>query len=813
MASAKIEAASMENCMTNTTTNPTTLEAADGSSSAARMEAHHYAEISEGDVPAPESEPDPPQSQSPADVSGGNGGEEGFRGGGGDGDGDTHMHDNDHDEQNPSESNHSNDNDNYSNCMDGQGRHDETYADIRVSSPMTSHRHNREEDHPHLSDHGSMDEQHHKQEQQQNVDMEVDTDDIHPHEHGHDGGTDDLSFDSDSDTVVNSNLGGGHYHHNRHHEHHHEHQNHHHQNNNYNQHHHEHQHEHLHRNGGMNVNFNINMGNEHVPQEVRNHAAASAGLRDTSQRQQQQHHGFSASTFGGYSNSNNNTNSGGSGSASGTGLPATASSSTSQSHTPTSTSNSHHTNANVGMQQSFSLPPELKNILYEVARYGKCSSLPWTASGISSFNAKRSKQYSSSRRGGAKKRHRRKGSINGTASASVLSGNVNVNLNMNMNMNGNMNMNNMNMNGNNVTVTTEKMGGSGSGSGTQQTFKSELSGQTDDTSSSSKSNTFKVSTGSTTPSKTMQQQQVEKRVAIETEPSSLKESPLPSPSPSTPIGSGGGSTAPSHADSNSFVDTGSLASHGSKRSVDLSVSTKSAQQQGLKRWRFYKDQSYASSCSESVSSAGGGSTLSVPSSTGSLGPLCLSLPFRTLRGALRLAVALVLEYSYKHRGGYKLSPAEKRRFEVLQQTSPTRSGGVEKSASSFHPNQTDVAFMERRMRLLKMLGGGKSGRSSAGRVASSDGGFTSDTSFDGAARRKSSDDYPQNSRYGPPFTIQRVAEILLMPERVSFRFLLIMLSLTRDAYHIITQSFIGQWCLTYVSPNSIICKHTNFVTL
>ena len=250
---------------------------------------------------------------------------------------------------------------------------------------------------------------------------------------------------------------------------------------------------------------------------------------------------------------------------------------------------------------------------------------------------------------------------------------------------------------------------------------------------------------------------METKIAMETE--SLKESPMDSASASAWASV---SVAPSHADSNSIVETGSLASHGSKRSIDLSVSTRSAQQgqgQGLKRWRFYKDQtSCASSCSESVSSAGGGSTLSVPSSSGSLGPLCLSLPFRTLRGALRLAVALVLEYSYKHRGGYKLSPAEKRRFEVL------------KNANYQHPSQTDVAFMERRMRLLKMLGGGKSARpsSSSGRVALSDGGFTSDTSFDGAARRKSSEDFAQsNHRYGPPFTIQRVAEILLMPERVS----------------------------------------------
>jgi len=241
--------------------------------------------------------------------------------------------------------------------------------------------------------------------------------------------------------------------------------------------------------------------------------------------------------------------------------------------------------------------------------------------------------------------------------------------------------------------------------------------------------------------------------------------------------------APSHADSNSIVDTGSIASQGSKRSAATSISANTSNAQTeIKRRRFYNQTCGASSCSESVSSAGtgGGSTISIPSSSASMGPLCLSLPFRTLRGALRLAVALVLEYSYKHRGGYKLSPAEKRRFEVLQlQLTSASATSVNASSSSsanrdireknatYHPSQTDVAFMERRMRLLKMLGGGKSGRSSASRMGSgSDGGFTTDTSID-SMRRKSGEDFILSNQYGPPFTIQRVAEVLLTPERVS----------------------------------------------
>ena len=388
-------------------------------------------------------------------------------------------------------------------------------------------------------------------------------------------------------------------------------------------------------------------------------------------------------------------------------------------------------------QQSFSLPTELKTILHEVARTGKCTSLPWTASGFRSLNAKRSMKF---RRSSSRKNYHRSKENNSHSHNFYKVGNTNT-------AQGHIHTPDKMLNGN-VGV------GVGVAQNTFVKWESNSNGNSNmDDSSSVKSCTSKVSNTS----------KMEKKVAIEAEAGNLKET--------IALGAGSGSVAPSHADSNSYsvLETSSMASQGSKRSIDLSMSTKSAQQQGLKRWRFFKDQSCASSCSESVSSAGGGSTLSVPSSSASMGPLCLSLPFRTLRGALRLAVALVLEYSYKNRGGYKLSPAEKRRFEVLKQANLNMC--IEKTVNH-HPSQTDVAFMERRMRLLKMLGGGKSSSTrSSGRVSmssnASDGGFTSDTSFNCDARRKTSDDFIQGGRCGPPFTVQRVAEILLMPERVS----------------------------------------------
>ena len=374
-------------------------------------------------------------------------------------------------------------------------------------------------------------------------------------------------------------------------------------------------------------------------------------------------------------------------------------------------------------QQSFSLPPELKKILHEVARTGKCTSLPWTASGISSFNAKRSLKF---RRAAKKKRqHEKQMAKELKAAASHIN--------------------------------------SSGGNAAQHTIVKWENNSYIDDNSSVKSNTSKVSNASKVSNTS--RIGIEKKVVIgiEAHVDHIKEASI---SIGGECGLGSNASAPSHADSSSVA--GSLASHGSKRSADLSTSTRTSIHAELKRRKFYRDQSCASSCSESVSSAGGGSTISIPSSSASMGPLCLSLPFRTLRGALRLAVALVLEYSYKHRGGYILSPAEKRKFEVLQQVNTNR--GREKNAT-FLPSQTDVAFMERRMRLLKMLGGGKSARSAATRVLSgnaSDGGFTSDTSFDSALRRKASEDFAQSNHYGPPFTIQRVAEVLLMPERVSF---------------------------------------------
>lgn len=384
-------------------------------------------------------------------------------------------------------------------------------------------------------------------------------------------------------------------------------------------------------------------------------------------------------------------------------------------HGPTNQSSTGSASAgsnNSDFYSTFSFPPELKKILLEVATTGKCSSLPWTASETNSFYAKRSREYL--RELNNRTKHE-KGNLNSARSE------------------GEHNVNALNHHHDGPQSNTNKLNNQSTNINTSSNDIPMKKPPLDESKEVLQCNIYRLASNATTNA---------------------------------------------HAESLSTmtVETASMASQGSKRSVD--VSTTVTAQSDIRRRQFYRNQSYASSCSESVSSAGGGSTMSIPSSSASMGPLSLSLPFRTLRGALRLAVALVLEYSYKHRGGYKLSLAEKRKFEVLAIANTKVNAfvsGKTGTASSYHPSRTDIAFMERRMRLLKMLGGGKSAQTAsrnrfgggAQSGSTSDGGFTSDTSMDTAAfRRKiTTEDFLPNGSFGPPFTVQRLAEVLLAPER------------------------------------------------
>jgi hypothetical protein len=157
--------------------------------------------------------------------------------------------------------------------------------------------------------------------------------------------------------------------------------------------------------------------------------------------------------------------------------------------------------------------------------------------------------------------------------------------------------------------------------------------------------------------------------------------------------------------------------------------------------------------------------------------------YRSLKDVFRTALGLVLDYWYHQNGGYKLSPAEKRKSETysaekepssskqvngdhvnndtansgVNGTSNGNSGSrrnTDHSAETTDPQTLPEAnkglgsaesiFQHRRQRLLKMLGqvDGKPGPN---------------------AKKRSRAEHHD----GPPFTIQRIAEVLIAPERVS----------------------------------------------
>jgi hypothetical protein len=129
-------------------------------------------------------------------------------------------------------------------------------------------------------------------------------------------------------------------------------------------------------------------------------------------------------------------------------------------------------------------------------------------------------------------------------------------------------------------------------------------------------------------------------------------------------------------------------------------------------------------------------------STASIGDDCSpSQHYKTLQEAFRVALGLVLDHFYRRCGGYKLSPAEKRRNQTLSASS----NSFEKSGDErrIPPLSPEDIFHQRRQRLVSML----LPESGAPEVI--------------LPRQK----HVRND--DPPFTIQRIAEVLVSPERVS----------------------------------------------
>lgn len=124
-----------------------------------------------------------------------------------------------------------------------------------------------------------------------------------------------------------------------------------------------------------------------------------------------------------------------------------------------------------------------------------------------------------------------------------------------------------------------------------------------------------------------------------------------------------------------------------------------------------------------------------------------NMRYKSLQMAVRVATGIVLDHFYHNRGGYTLSPAEKRRNESSSREEGGISNEVANGCSSMSsetavgkkssmPSSEEI-YQQRRQRLLQMLTSPKS-----------QGGMTIFTDE------------------GAPFTVQRIAEVLLAPDRV-----------------------------------------------
>jgi hypothetical protein len=121
--------------------------------------------------------------------------------------------------------------------------------------------------------------------------------------------------------------------------------------------------------------------------------------------------------------------------------------------------------------------------------------------------------------------------------------------------------------------------------------------------------------------------------------------------------------------------------------------------------------------------------------------------YKTLQAAFRTALGLVLDHFYHTRGGYKLSPAERRRKDTLAEpfyaTNENHQSNSDDANKKLTPLSPEDFYLERREKLMMMLllPGGSS-------------------QADGVSNH-------HDESFDPPFTIQRVAEVLIAPERVS----------------------------------------------
>lgn len=119
--------------------------------------------------------------------------------------------------------------------------------------------------------------------------------------------------------------------------------------------------------------------------------------------------------------------------------------------------------------------------------------------------------------------------------------------------------------------------------------------------------------------------------------------------------------------------------------------------------------------------------------------------YKSLGHAFSEAIAFVLDHSYRHQGGYKLSPAEVRKYNITMANSNNTMTTKKQGAAL-----PEEIFRQRRHRLMALV----TTNQEVGINGSSSG---TKNGRNGAASAQ--------IRNGPPFTIQRLAEVLLSPSR------------------------------------------------
>jgi hypothetical protein len=132
-----------------------------------------------------------------------------------------------------------------------------------------------------------------------------------------------------------------------------------------------------------------------------------------------------------------------------------------------------------------------------------------------------------------------------------------------------------------------------------------------------------------------------------------------------------------------------------------------------------------------------------------------------LREALGTALGLVLDHSYRYRGGYKLSPAELR----IHAAAFAAQNSAGNTKFDVKPSSPEKTFQNRRRRLLALLGEdselNEPEMKSQPEIVADDDSALLHRQLTGPSILGDS------ALDGPPFTIQRIAEVLLVPERVS----------------------------------------------